>query len=258
MLRNVLLDQRNPGEELPTVLFIPGSIFPAADSYGQLLSILRNDIEFIMKDFEFYQADTPPTSWGLGTEVEAFRRFADSMGFDTFHVVGYSFGGSLALAFASRYMDQLRSITLIEPDWIGNLGMSPEELEYREELRALFRTPPERFLDAFMRLKVRSGVSIPRLDITYALEKRAVGVRAFLRSFETAELLYGKLANFSGQVYVVVGNLSHPVEMVKARRLNSVFANCSISIYEGCHHWAPPQMSQPGNFATAMRKLWFS
>jgi pimeloyl-ACP methyl ester carboxylesterase len=126
-----------------------------------------------MKDHEIY-ADIPLETWRLDIEVEALRKFADAMGFDSFHVVGYSFGASLALAYASKYLDRLRSIALVEPDWIGNIGMSSEEVQQREELKNLQYVPPEKFLEEFMRLKVRSGVNITHLDVTSILEKRTV------------------------------------------------------------------------------------
>ena len=251
----VALSQNTIGPELPSVLFIPGSIFPAADCYGKLLSILKDDINFIMKDHEIY-ADMPLETWRLNIEVEALRRFADSMGFDSFHVVGYSFGASLALAYASKYLERLRSIALVEPDWIGNIGMSSEELQQREELKKLQHVPPEKFLQEFMRLKVRSEVNVTQLDVTPVLEKRTVGVRAFLRSFQTAELLYGKLRKFNGPLYIAIGDLSSPVEEAKAKRLATHFLDCNIEVYNNCHHWTPPQISQPERFADALRRLW--
>ena len=107
-----------------------------------------------------------------------------------------------------------------------------------------------------MRLKVCSDVKIPRLETSYDLEKRAVGLRAFLRGFEATELLYGKFSTFTGPVYIALGDQSNPVEIVKAKRLKSAFPKSSVNVYEGCHHWAPPQMSQPERFAAAMLKLW--
>ncbi|GAC1643748.1 MAG: hypothetical protein NVS9B11_13540 [Candidatus Dormibacteraceae bacterium] len=48
-------------------------------------------------------------------EVEAIKRFADSLGLARFHLLGYSGGGFMSLAFAGAHPRRLLSLALFEP-----------------------------------------------------------------------------------------------------------------------------------------------
>ena len=52
--------------------------------------------------------DEPPPGYDLDSEVDGVRRVADAHGFGRFHLVGYSAGGAVSLAFTSLYGDPER------------------------------------------------------------------------------------------------------------------------------------------------------
>ncbi len=104
---------------LPPVVLVPGGVTPAALSYGPLLNVIGSQIQPILKDLEIYTTDAPPPDYDLKMEVEGIRRAADKAGLNRFHLVGYSGGGAIALAFTAQHPELLESLALIEPAWIG-------------------------------------------------------------------------------------------------------------------------------------------
>ena len=57
-------------------------------------------------------------------------------------------------------------------------------------------------------------------------------------------------------IYLAVGSLSHPIEAHKASVLSSLLSDIQIEVYEGRHHFDPPQRAEPERFAQALRRLW--
>ena len=246
------------GEFRTPVVFVPGGVNPAAITYGELLKALNDSVRTVLKDHELYKEDAPPPDWGLGTEVEAIDKAADSAGFRTFHMVGYSGGGAISLAFVLAHGNRLRSLALIEPAWIGNAGWTPEEIRYWAEEERASALPGPDFMRDFMRTGLRPGVPLPQPQGPTPdwMAKRPAGLRAFMAAFKGGDLDHSRLRHFSRPVYVAYGDQSAVVEEIKAKRLAGIFPDCRVEVYEGTHHFAPPQRLRPGRFAASLREVW--
>jgi pimeloyl-ACP methyl ester carboxylesterase len=61
-----------------------------------------------------------PAGYGTVLEREALRATADRLGLTSFDLVGWSYGGHIALAFALEYPQRVRTLTVVEPPafWI--------------------------------------------------------------------------------------------------------------------------------------------
>jgi pimeloyl-ACP methyl ester carboxylesterase len=94
------------------VIALPGSVMPAAVRYAPLVSALGDEGQFQTKDLEVYAGEEPPAGYSIELEVEALARFADSLQLDRFHLLGYSGGGFVSLAFAGAYPDRLLSLAV--------------------------------------------------------------------------------------------------------------------------------------------------
>src|SRR6476661_5052876 len=140
------------------VILLPGSVLPADLAYGALIQALGPEVQAIAKDLELYKTDEPPADWTLDTEVDGVRREADERGWQTFHLVGYSGGGAVALAFAAKHPDRLQSLALLEPAWAGNWDLSQAYSRHWKQYQELEGLPSEEFMPAFMRLQVRPDV----------------------------------------------------------------------------------------------------
>jgi len=244
----------NRAQRTPAV-FVPGVIMPVALSYASLLEAIKDEIQPVLKELEVYAGDTPPPDYGLALEVEGLWRTAEAAGLESFHLVGYSGGGAVALAFTAKYPERPRSLALIEPAWIGDDFWTPEEAVEIDRVMAL---PPEQRMPAFVRFQLRPGVEPPPPPSPPPpwMAKRPAGVEALAGAFKAYHLDRERFRLFRGPVYFAFGNLSHILWERMADTLAGLFPNIRAEVYEGRHHFDPPHRAEPERFAQVLRDLW--
>lgn len=241
------------------VVLVPGGVLPGELSYGPLLEALGHDVEPIVKDLEVYAGDGPPAGYTLDDEVNGIRRAADERAVHEFHLVGYSGGGAACLAFVARSPERVRSLALVEPAWIGNEDLSPEEAEYWREADRILALPPQELMREFVQWGLRPGVEPPAAPSGPPppwMAKRPAGLKAMHEAFRAYRLDHARLREFDRPVYLALGTLSIPVEERKIERLGRVFPKAEIERYEGRHHFDPPHRAEAERFAGALRRLW--
>ena len=134
---------------------------PAADAFADLLAELGSEVDAIAKELEVYATDAPPPGYSLDLEVAGVLAAADDQGWDRFHLVGYSGGGSVALALAAAHGVRLSSLALLEPAWAGSWDDASEaHRALWPEYARLAALPPDEAMPAFVRLQLREGVLV--------------------------------------------------------------------------------------------------
>jgi pimeloyl-ACP methyl ester carboxylesterase len=242
-------------------ILLPGSVLPAAPAYGALIDSLGDDVEAVAKDLEVHADAEPPADYSLDTEIGGVLRTADALGWDTFHLVGYSGGGAAALAFAAHHPERLNSLALLEPAWAGSWGWSPAHRALWAKYRELDGLAPDEFMAAFVMLGVRPGVTAG-LPVSGGeqppwMAQRQAGIRAFLRTFDTYDLDRDALARFTKPVYFALGALSNPDDYGEiAERLAGVFPDFRLEVFAGRHHFSPPHRVEPDRVAASLREVW--
>ena len=234
---------------------LPGSILPAEPAYAALLDVLGDGVDAVAKDLELYAGDEPPPGYGLALELEGIAHAADAHGFGRFHLVGYSGGGAVALAFAAAHGERLLSLALLEPAWAGNTR-TPQEDALDERLRALADLPEEERMAEFTRLQLEPP---PRPDGPPPpwMAKRPAGVRGLIRAFDEADLDLAALRRFSQPVLFVLGGRSNPDYFAQmAGRLADVFPDFSVETFPERHHFDPPHRVEPERLAGLLLGLW--
>jgi pimeloyl-ACP methyl ester carboxylesterase len=243
------------------IVLLPGGILPAQPAYQALLAELGDDVDARAKDLEMYAAETvPPPGYSLETEVEGIRRLADSAGFETFHLVGYSAGGACSVAFASRYPERLRSLALMEPAWAGRAGQTPEEAAVFDRFRAIPELSPDRIMPAFVRTQLAPGVEPPPPPPGPPppwMPSRLAGIGSFMVAFDAYEPDFDALRRFDRPVYFALGGRGNQDLYARmAARLEDVFPDFTLDIYDDRHHFDPPHRIEPARVAAALRGLW--
>jgi pimeloyl-ACP methyl ester carboxylesterase len=135
----------------PQVICMPGGIAPAAQRYAPLVAAVGGRADLHLKDLEVYAGGTPPADYSIDQEVAALDRFADSMDLDRFHLVGYSGGGFISLAYAGTRPERVLSLALFEPAMVpGDMTADERELTdaFRSKLHGLEGEP---LMSAFVR-----------------------------------------------------------------------------------------------------------
>src|SRR5437660_661780 len=180
-------------------ILLPGGVIPAGLAYTDLVRALGPEVDAHPKELELYAGSEPPTAWGLQTEIEGIRRFADEAGFERFHLVGYSGGGACALAFCATYPERLVSLALNEPAWTGNEGLSEDERELWAEFERIMALPPEQMMPEFVRIELEPGAELdpqPEGPTPPWMATRPAGLKAFMGAFKRSPLDIERLRAF--------------------------------------------------------------
>ena len=242
-------------------ILLPGGVMPAALAYGALLDALGDEVEAIARDLEVYAGPEPPADYTLEYEIDGVLRTARDAGFERFHLVGYSGGGASSLAFAARHPERLLSLALIEPAWLGNEGLSPEEQAVRRDFVRLASLPPEQMMPAFVAIQLAPGVQPPPPPPPGPppawMATRPAGLRTFLRTFDSSRLDLESLRRFERPVYFALGGRSNPDYYGRmAERAREIFSDFTLDVFSDRHHFDPPHRIEPERTARALRAHW--
>jgi pimeloyl-ACP methyl ester carboxylesterase len=241
------------------VILLPGGVIPASVAYGALVEALDDDVATLRKDLELYAGPQPPADYTLEHEVEGVLSAAQDAGWDRFHLVGFSAGGAASLAFAEVRRERLLSLALIEPAWMGNDDLSPQERSVRREFERIAELPPQERMPAFVANQLAPGVKPPsRVGPPPPwLATRPAGLAALTRAFGASRLCVDSLRSFTRPVYFALGGKSNPNNYKHmAERASSIFSDFTVDVFEERSHLDPPHQAEPGRLARALRTHW--
>jgi pimeloyl-ACP methyl ester carboxylesterase len=241
------------------VVFLPGGIQPVSIQYAPLLKVLGDGIQPLLKDLEVYRDGTPPADYSLSTEVEGIKRTADEAGMASFHLVAYSGGGAVALAFIGAYPARVQSLALSEPAVIPSQEWFRQESGHMQQMDHVMSLLDKQLMQEFMRNELREGVPLPPPSVGDPppwMAKRPDGLKKLNKAFSSYDMPLSRLSEFSRPVYIAVAALSNEVEMRKAQVLDGLFPDVKVEVYENRHHFDPPQRAEPERFARALTSLW--
>jgi len=240
------------------VIALPGGVMPAAQRYASLTAALGAEVEFHPKDLEVYSGPTPPPGYSIEMEVEALARFADSLGLARFHLLGYSGGGFVSLAFAGAHPERLLSLALFEPASIpGRLSAEEAELYRRLKSELAGKSGPD-FMRTFMTLQVRDGVHLvpPAGPPPPWMETRPAGLAAMMAAFGAHPFDREQLRRCDFPVFLGHGDLTGVHEEIRAGILARLLPDIHIRRFARIHHFVPPEEIYSRDHVEALRELW--
>ena len=104
--------------EIPRVMWLSGS-GESGRSAELVTKAVDGQAVIVPKDLEVWGPDVP-RDYGLQTETDAVARVAGMQGWDSFHLVGFSAGATVALAATLTLETAVQSLAIIEPATIGD------------------------------------------------------------------------------------------------------------------------------------------
>lgn len=243
----------------PQVICIPGSVAPAAQRYGRLMDAVEGSAELHLKDLEVYREATPPAGYSIEEEVSAIDRFADSKGLARFHLVAYSGGGFISLAYAGTRPERVLSLAMFEPARIPG-DLTKEERAFYDGLEQKLGglSGPE-FMATFIREQLRPGTPLPPPPAgppSAEMQKRPAGIAALIRAFDAYSFDRTALRDARFPVYYGYGDLSHEEQALKGGILAQVFADIHVQRFAGVHHFVPPEQIYTAAHAAELLNLW--
>ena len=89
------------------------------------------------------------------------------------------------------------------------------------------------------------------------MAKRPAGIRAIMATFTSYDLDREALRTFRRPVYYALGGLSNPDQYEEiAKRLDTVFPDFELEVFDERHHFDPPHRIEPERLADSLRALW--
>jgi pimeloyl-ACP methyl ester carboxylesterase len=244
----------------PKVVCIPGSVAPAAQRYQPLLDAVGEAANLHLKDLEVYREPKPPPDYSIEEELLAIDGFADARGLSRFHLVGYSGGGFISLAYAGTRPDRIISLGLFEPAQIPGT-LSAEEKAMFDALRSkLLGLEGPAFMATFIREQLKPGVPMPPPPppgpTSPEMQKRPGGIAALIRAFEGYRFDRSVLRVSAFPVFYGYGDLSHPEQELKAGILAQILPDIRIHRYAGVHHFVPPEQIYTAGHVSELLTMW--
>jgi pimeloyl-ACP methyl ester carboxylesterase len=192
-----------------------------------------------------------PPGYGVETEIDALDQVVDR---PAAHLLGYSAGASVALAFASARPDRVASLTLVEPPWVG----APDGSGFQRHMdEVMLHTPAERRWEEFHRLLTRPGADVPPPPPNpppWAARRIARGEQVW-EALRAHLIGADRLAALTAPVFLPVAADSHPWFTDAAHRLAAQLPSATVEVFPG-NHVRPPHVGEPERFAARLRELW--
>ena len=243
----------------PQVICVPGSVAPAAQRYRPLIEAVGDAADLHLKDLEVYREPEPPADYTIEEELTAIDRLADSRHLDRFHLVGYSGGGFISLAFAGTRPERVISLALFEPAKIPGELTEQERAFFAGLEQKLDGLHGDEFMATFVREQVKAGVVVPPPPpgpVSPEMRKRPAGIAALIRAFREYPFDRGVLRAAPFSVFYAYGDLSHHEQRLKAGILDQLFADIRVHRYAGVHHFVPPEMIYTRKHARSLLEHW--
>jgi pimeloyl-ACP methyl ester carboxylesterase len=223
-----LTECRDRATPPPSVVFVHGLV---ADNMSGFYYTLANPAARAGADVILYDmrghggTERPPTGYSLADAVRDLTSLLDAMEVTTpVHVVGNSFGGTVALALAMAHPERVASLCLIEAgvvtgDWVERLGrIIGKAMELRGGLLDWRAEHGRR------RYRIHAAIDALVNGTSLAADLRATP------SFPTAAL-----RSVTCPVAAVYGENSDTIE--DAHTLAQLLPNCELTIVPSCTHF---------------------
>jgi pimeloyl-ACP methyl ester carboxylesterase len=236
-------------------------VTPAKVAFAPLAAALEGQAELILKDLDGYAADFAD-DYGPKTELEAIRRLAEAAGWDRFHLLGQSFGASVALAFAREHPQRVISLALVEPPFVGNdCSWSETYAGLLAALDQALQTPLVERPLAFFRALTAPGQALP-LSATGAppewLLPRSERQGRMWPRWRDGTRGPLQLLPPVRDVYVALGGRTHPGFRAVAEWLGARVPSAVIDVYPERSHFDAPHVAEAPRFAQALLSMWDS
>ncbi len=240
------------------IVCLPGSVAPATERYRPLVAAAGEDVDLHLKELEVYREPSPPAGYSIEEELDALDAYASRLGLDRFHLVAYSGGGFISLAYAGTRPQRLISLAVFEPARIPG-ELTAEEREFFDGLaRRLSGLQGPDFMSTFIHDQVKPGVEVPPPSgpPSPEMRKRPAGIAAMLKAFDAYRFDRAALAACRFPVYYGYGDLSHEEQAMKASILARLFADIRVQRFTGVHHFVPPDRIYTPSHVASLFDLW--
>jgi pimeloyl-ACP methyl ester carboxylesterase len=179
----------------------------------------------------------PPESFGIHGNADCLARFLDQLGFEQVNVVGLSFGGALALAFADRYPRAENTLVLASAyaGWFGSLPTAIADQRVRQAMK-LSECSPDEFVDALLPTMFSTDVPAQVMDAYGSAMRRfhPAGFRSLARA--SAQDIRAELSRIVAPALLLYGEQDVRAPREVAHALQSELPGSTLVTLPGVGH----------------------
>lgn len=244
-VRGVELHYQWHGDPAAAVLVLNNGIMMTTASWARQLPAFARHFRVLAYDMRGQgQSSHPPGPYSMGAHADDLAALLDALEVDRAHVLGISYGGEVAQAFALRHQARVRSLVLA--DTVSEVG--PElRLAVESWRRAALGGDP----DALFELSVPWNFSPAFVAANPALFDDArrryrdldlAALAALCDAFQDVHFT-PQLAEVTVPACVLVGELDILKGPAYARRLQAAIAGAELHVVQGAGHaacWEKP------------------
>jgi pimeloyl-ACP methyl ester carboxylesterase len=213
-----------PRSASPLVL-VHGDFGDGFESWSSTCELIGRRRRIVVIDRPGFWEDLPADArFLIADEARALLEVADDLGIPSFHLVGHSYGGLIALEIAVMRPDIVRSLHLIEPPLLDLLPEQPLVQEMDRRVRWIVEhhaeIGDEAATEAFFAM-IGAGRAVERLRGTPDWERLCGYATRFARGESAGSYSSTALARLAGTIPVglYTGGRSHPALRLIAAEL---------------------------------------
>lgn len=240
----------------PPVLLVHGGLSNASLAWQELRDALSVDHRLIAVDRRGHgESRQLPGPYTISGDAADLLAVADELGLATFHIVGHSYGGLVALELCRRAPRRLDSLHLIEPPYLSLLPADADVAALDAEGRRIRKAAgePERVAFAFLTMvagkrfaeRVRAGAVWPHL----VQEARRFVLETYAGDY-SPQAWRDVPPSVPLQLYT--GGLSHPALRAIAHALGARWPGSQLVDIPNAYH---DVQRRTADFAAALRRL---
>ena len=188
-----------------------------------LANSFKNDYNLVIIDLPgFGESDEPNYAWSLEDYVEFLHTFFKRYNIKRPILVGHSFGGKLALLYASKY-DVLKLVVLASPfkKEITKLSLKTKVLKNLKKIK---------FLNKFENFAKKHIGSIDY--------RNASPIMREILTMHVNTDITENIKKINCPTLIIWGTNDEAVPYVRAHELESLILNAGVVTYDGCTHYA--------------------
>lgn len=212
-----------------------------AASMQTMFDCLKHQHRVVALDFPGFGASAlPPAAWGVGDYALCLRRLLDQLKIDTSTLVGHSFGGRVAIVYATTWPEQVNRLILVD-----SAGIRPASTPRQQAVgiaaragKAVLGLPGLKGLRESARAAATARLGSE--DYQQAGPLRETFVRV------VGEDLRPRLPRIQAPTLLVWGSNDEATPLADARVMEKEIPDAGLVVFEGAGHFS--YIDRPADF----------
>ncbi|MFH0812097.1 MAG: alpha/beta hydrolase [Pseudomonadota bacterium] len=241
------------------ILFLHG--FGAdKDRWGPFLKTFRGSYRVIAPDLPGFGENSRVASAGydIPSQVQRLDCFVETIGLDSFHLVGISMGGYISGYYAGEYPEKVKSLVLIAPAGVKSEIPSHVWQRYQKEGKnvLLYQTPTQ--FEELVSVVTHRPPWVPGVVKKYFSKKGAVNYnfnKKILQGIVNGgqNLLESRLPKIKAKTLIIWGRDDRVINVSSVKNFEAGLKDSRTVIIEDCGH--VPYFEKPEETKRAYREF---